>query len=288
MSQMPVRRLPGAWPLMAAGLLLAVVAVASLGGTGTRLGSRSLGIHARFGAAGPCPDPTGSPAAGSPARGSAAAGGALVPVSPVAGAAAGPAGPPAPAASASACVPPERKIAYGSGGDYKLIQVLFSGVGILGALVLVALVVALFVGLGSAVGSIRVRRRPRARAVAVLDDSLGDARATSSAARLGEAVEAGLVDLEEGDPRRAVIAAWRRLEIAAADAGTARSPAETPAELTTRVLSAHAVSPVTLTRLADLYREARYSRHQVDERHRVEARRALERLRTELTAAVTT
>ncbi len=256
------------WPLAAVAGLLVVVALASLGGTGAHLGSRPLDTSARLGGRGPCPDPSPSPA-GPPAS--------------VAGA---PQSSPSESApSQEACVPPERRIVVGGGGDYKVIQVLFSGVGILGVLVLVALVVALLVGLASAAGSIRVRHRPRVKAAGVPDDSLGDARPEVTAARLGAAVEAGLADLEEGgDPRRAVIAAWRRLELAASAAGTTRTPAQTPAELAARVLAVHAVSPATLDRLADLYREARYSRHEVDERMRAEARRALERLRHELTA----
>ncbi len=252
------------WPLAAVVALLAVVGLASLGGSGARVGDRSLNRYARLGGPAACPD--GSP---SPVPRPASVNGT-----------------PQAAPTEVACVPPERRVVVGSSGDYKVIAVLFSGVGILGALVLVALGVALLVGLTSAAGSIRVRHRPRPQRLVVPDDAGGDARA-GAADRLGAAVEAGLADLiDAGDPRRAVIAAWRRLELAAAEAGTHRAPAETPAELAARVLAAHAVSPATLGRLADLYREARYSRHEVDERMRTEARRALERLRGELTAAV--
>lgn len=99
---------------------------------------------------------------------------------------------------------------------------------------------------------------------------------------LAEAVGGGLRDVERGEPRDAVVACWLRLEDAAALAGTARRPAETAGELTARVLAAHRVAPDTLRRLADLYREARYSRHPLDERARDEARAALERIRAEL------
>lgn len=81
-----------------------------------------------------------------------------------------------------------------------------------------------------------------------------------------------------------MVACWVRLEQAAARAGTARHPAQTAAELTARVLAAHRVAPDTLRRLADPYREARSSRHVLDERARDEARAALEQIRQELRA----
>ncbi len=57
------------------------------------------------------------------------------------------------------------------------------------------------------------------------------------------AVDAGLADLDDGDPRAAVIACWVRLEEAAAAAGTPREPGDTPGELVLRLLAGHQVSP---------------------------------------------
>jgi hypothetical protein len=75
-----------------------------------------------------------------------------------------------------------------------------------------------------------------------------------------DAVRAGLADLDAGgDPRRAVIACWLRLERAAAAAGTARLAADTPTDLVRRLLAAHRVSDEALGRLADAYRLARYA-----------------------------
>jgi Domain of unknown function (DUF4129) len=101
---------------------------------------------------------------------------------------------------------------------------------------------------------------------------------------LAAAVESGLRRLEESEPRDAVVACWVLLERAAADAGTPRRPSETPAELTERVLAEHRVSAGPLDRLADLYRQARYSDRHLGEAARAEARAALERVRTELSA----
>jgi hypothetical protein len=99
---------------------------------------------------------------------------------------------------------------------------------------------------------------------------------------LADAVDAGLRRLDEGAARDAVIACWVLLESAAAEAGTARRPAETAAELTTRVLRQHRVTADVLHRLADLYREARYSTHLLGEDAREQARAALAQVREEL------
>jgi hypothetical protein len=104
-----------------------------------------------------------------------------------------------------------------------------------------------------------------------------------AAGSLTEAVDAGLRQLDEGEPRDAVVACWVLLERAAAEAGTARRPSETPAQLVTRVLAEHRVTGEALDRLVGLYREARYSRHVLGDPARAQARTALERVRRELT-----
>jgi hypothetical protein len=96
------------------------------------------------------------------------------------------------------------------------------------------------------------------------------------------AVDAGLADLDDGDPRAAVIACWVRLEEAAAAAGTPRQPGDTPAELVLRLLATHQVSAGVLYPLAEVYRLARYATHTVDVSMRDQARAALGQLRAEL------
>lgn len=110
----------------------------------------------------------------------------------------------------------------------------------------------------------------------------------STAEDVVAALDAGLEDLSDNDrdPRRAVIACWVRLEQAAAAAGTARRPGDTPADLVGRLLAEQQVSAEVLAGLAHVYREARYATHTVDDRMRVEARAALQRLRGELTAGL--
>jgi hypothetical protein len=99
------------------------------------------------------------------------------------------------------------------------------------------------------------------------------------------ALDAGLQELAtDRDPRGAVIACWVRLEQAAADAGTPRRPGDTPGELVTRLLGEHAVDAGVLAGFAEVYRQARYATHVVDERMRAEAVAALHRVRDDLTA----
>ncbi|HEY6597144.1 MAG TPA: DUF4129 domain-containing protein [Asanoa sp.] len=100
------------------------------------------------------------------------------------------------------------------------------------------------------------------------------------------ALDAGLIDLSDADsdPRRAVIACWLRLEQAAAAAGTPKRIGDSPTDLVGRLLGAHEVSADVLAALADVYREARYATHAVDDRMRAQARSALQRIRAELTA----
>jgi Domain of unknown function (DUF4129) len=103
-----------------------------------------------------------------------------------------------------------------------------------------------------------------------------------SAERLAEAVESGLGTVSTGTPANAIVACWLTLERVAASAGVPRREYETPAEFTVRVLAAADVSQPLLERLAELYREARFSRHDLPESARAEAREALTVLRGQL------
>lgn len=103
--------------------------------------------------------------------------------------------------------------------------------------------------------------------------------------RLAAAVDAGLRELADGGPGAGVVACWVQLERAAADAGTHRGQPDTPSELAGRLIDRHDVSPAPLLRLAELYREARYSGHVLPESARTQARAALEQVAAELAAA---
>ena len=77
--------------------------------------------------------------------------------------------------------------------------------------------------------------------------------------------------LEVGAVDDAVIACWVRLEEAAAAGGVDRLPWETATELTVRLLARFDVPETAVDRLLDLYRTARYSRHQLGEDDRADA-----------------
>jgi Domain of unknown function (DUF4129) len=98
------------------------------------------------------------------------------------------------------------------------------------------------------------------------------------------ALTQGLAELDEGDPRQAVIACWVRLERAAQDAGVPRKPGDTPTDLVVRLLSGRSVNGAVLNDFAAVYRHARYSPHPVDDAMRDQARDAVRLLRDQLSA----
>ncbi|GAA0441237.1 hypothetical protein Aca07nite_29850 [Actinoplanes capillaceus] len=112
-------------------------------------------------------------------------------------------------------------------------------------------------------------------------------RPTRTADDLVAALDAGLEELSDTDrdPRRAVIACWVRLEDAAAAAGTPRHPGDSPTDYVGRLLAEQQVDARVLAALLEVYREARYATHTVDDQMRQQARSALERLRADLGAA---
>lgn len=96
---------------------------------------------------------------------------------------------------------------------------------------------------------------------------------------LAEAViadaEAQQAALRTGTARNAIVACWLRLEAAVEDAGVEHDPALTSAELTAAVLARFDLDPGPPARLAALYREARFSSHDMGERQRTDAIEAL-------------
>jgi Domain of unknown function (DUF4129) len=89
----------------------------------------------------------------------------------------------------------------------------------------------------------------------------------------------------ERDPRKAVIAAYARLERALAAHGSARKAAETPDEYLERILPRLAVGRSSIRRLTDLFTWAKFSPHEVDPKMKKEAIEALEQVRDELRPA---
>ncbi len=84
--------------------------------------------------------------------------------------------------------------------------------------------------------------------------------------------------LREGSPRNGIVACWHRFEVQAESAGIGREPWETSAEFTLRVLDLVSADEHAVAELSVLYREARFSDHDLDEAARTAAVRALERI----------
>jgi shikimate 5-dehydrogenase len=109
-----------------------------------------------------------------------------------------------------------------------------------------------------------------------------------------KAVEEAIVDVlgdtlddlrRERDPRRAVIAAYARLERTLAEHGFPRGSAETQTEYVARILHELDVDRAAVRRLTDLFSRAKFSQHAVDIPMKDEAIDALEHVRDELREA---
>lgn len=116
------------------------------------------------------------------------------------------------------------------------------------------------------------------------DDALS--RDASVAEQLADVLEETVDDLHgEPDARRAVIAAYARLERSLAAAGLPRRRQETAAEYVPRVLGGLEVDEVAVRRLTDLFTSAKFSQHPVSEGMKLEAIASLERIRDDLREA---
>ena len=133
-------------------------------------------------------------------------------------------------------------------------------------------VLGLLVGLGVLAAATRKRLGPgnRRRApevlAAALDESLDDLRT-------------------DPDLRRAIIAAYARMEKALAAAGLPREPAEAPLEYVERALLTLDTSAAAVRRLTDLFEWARFSHHEPEPSMRDDAVDALLAVRDELRAS---
>jgi hypothetical protein len=116
-------------------------------------------------------------------------------------------------------------------------------------------------------GNRHVRREVEARkALAeILDDTLDDLRA-------------------EKDPRKAVIAAYSRMERSLASFGLPRRPFEAPVEYLSRVLEELRSGSPAARRLTHLFERAKFSQHAIDMAMKDEAIEAVVALRDELRA----
>ena len=129
-----------------------------------------------------------------------------------------------------------------------------------------------------AVGAWAFGARARSRARGELGPALAQA--------VADALEESLDDLRaEPDPRRAVIAAYARLERVLAAHGVPRGTAEAPLEYLGRVLAELDVRELPARELTRLFERAKFSQHAVGPEMKERAIDALETVRDDLLAA---
>jgi uncharacterized protein DUF4129 len=90
-----------------------------------------------------------------------------------------------------------------------------------------------------------------------------------------------------GEPRNAIVECWDRFEQQAVRAGVQRRPWQTTAEFVLGVLDLIGADRGAVARLADLYREARFSDHPMTDEHRAAALDALDAIHRSLRTRVT-
>jgi Domain of unknown function (DUF4129) len=138
--------------------------------------------------------------------------------------------------------------------------------------------VAVALGVVGTVALVVLYRRQRANAPALELPSVTE----DVAATIGDAID----DLErESDPRRAVIAAYARMEGVLGRHGFRRRPSETAVEYMRRVLLSLTERGDAVERLTDLFEQAKFSTHEIDTTMKADAIAALREIRDELTAS---
>jgi hypothetical protein len=171
------------------------------------------------------------------------------------------------------------------GGVKKLLQsagpththVHLSGALVFGLLALIVLVVVVSI-------IVALRRQPPPAPTAPIR-KLAPPEPEEVKRRFYSLVKDSLDDLRaEPDPRRAVIAAYARMERGLGMLGTERIPSETPFEYLARVLERLSVSEEAAQRLTDLFERAKFSPAPVDEAMKAEAVAALEAIKEEARA----
>ncbi|HEX9352174.1 MAG TPA: DUF4129 domain-containing protein [Gaiellaceae bacterium] len=107
-----------------------------------------------------------------------------------------------------------------------------------------------------------------------------------TAAEVSAVLTETLDDLyREPDPRKAVIAAYAKMERSLAVRGMPREPSEAPLEYLERILDYVQASSHSVRRLTKLFGRARFSPHEIDGRMKDDAIEALTGLRAELEVA---
>jgi hypothetical protein len=175
---------------------------------------------------------------------------------------------PRPSSTPSATAAP--RAGPGSGVDLSWVRYVVVGLLLVGALALLVRLLPRLARIWRELPDTEPRALPADLGMLPGADELAGVLAVDRA-RLLEAVDGG-------SPRNGIVAAWRRLEEITAESGLPRRGWETSAEFTVRMLHGLDVDPRAAGELSELYRQARFSSHEVDETQRDRARSALGRL----------
>jgi len=177
--------------------------------------------------------------------------------------------------------PTSNRGSAGNGEQDLLLTVVSIVATVLGAVVMLAVVLSVLRWLLTRDWR-RHRREPEPEEIQFdpLDAPAEIARTMVARAREQQAV------LAEGTPRNAIVACWHQFEEQAATAGVRRQTWETSSEFTLRVLDRLAADSAAVTALAELYRAARHSTHEITEADRAEAQVALDLVHRSLSRTV--
>ena len=186
-----------------------------------------------------------------------------------------PVDPPPPAAGTDTATPtdtapPERRDPVPDGGSdmFAILAVT--------TLVLVVLTV---------VAAIRGRRRPPVSATVSAAAPEPEPSAPPADSDLARAAELGLAEIGDlsRDPRQAIIACYAAMERELGKSpGASPQDSDTPTEVLARAIDTQVLRSGSAGELVDLFEEARFSAHVMDEGHRAEAVRALQLVQREL------
>ncbi|TRW87853.1 DUF4129 domain-containing protein [Mycolicibacterium sp. 018/SC-01/001] len=136
----------------------------------------------------------------------------------------------------------------------------------------------------SVVASVATRRRRTAAAPAVLDGPAPSPQPPPGP-DLARAAERGLAEVGDRsrDPREAIIACYVAMEQELEKSpGTVPQASDTPSEVLARAVARRAVHADSAAQLVELFEEARFSPHVMNEGHRDDAVRALQVVQREL------
>jgi hypothetical protein len=157
---------------------------------------------------------------------------------------------------------------------------------VLGYLVAPTVIFLLLLAAGTVIASRRQQRAARPRAVA--DDGFEPSVSAAGPESLARAAELGLAEIGDlsREPREAIIACYAAMERQLEHVPDAEPrDFDTPTEVLARAIEHHALRPDNATQLVELFAEARFSPHVMNEGHREIAVNVLRSVLEELRSA---